>query len=434
MLFKRLYTTSILICSLLIYGSNIFAATPVSPNASPEARALLNFLYDIYGKKILSGQMYAPWGIDEISTVYNVTGKYPAIRGQDLINEPANNNEISQAIDWWRAGGIPTIMWHWGAPTIGEGYDASKGTVSNFDNLFVEGTNENKEMWLDLVRIADHLTKLRDANVPVLWRPMHECSGGWFWWDKSGGAGFIRLWRTMFDYFVNERGLNNLIWVLGYDGSPSSSYNPGDGYFDIVGGDTYGTDSPYGSIYNSCKSIHGSTIPVCMHECGTIPNPDQCQSQGIMWSWFMLWHTGHLTDHNQTNLRNYYNHDLVLTRDELPDIMTYLDDAVCTPTVVSPFVQLNGGTWQELSTVVISNGSTVTFGPHPTDGGTWKWSGPNNFSASTREIELSNVKENQAGEYEITFVNASGCTTESAINLTVEPAVTTIAAVNAAKT
>jgi len=58
-----------------VYHLSVFssiAATPVTPNASPEARALLNYLYSVYGKKTLSGQMWAPWGIDEIKTVYEI--------------------------------------------------------------------------------------------------------------------------------------------------------------------------------------------------------------------------------------------------------------------------------------------------------------------------------------------------------------------------
>jgi len=157
-------------------------ATPVTPHSTPEARALLNFIHAMYGKKTLSGQMWAPWGIDEIQTVKEITGKLPAIRGQDYIHDKDNKRENELAIDWWRAGGIPTIMWHWGAPSKGEGYNQSKMTI-DIDRCFEEGTEEHTAMWRDLKRIADHLTELRDANVPVLWRPVHECGtmvcGGW---------------------------------------------------------------------------------------------------------------------------------------------------------------------------------------------------------------------------------------------------------------
>ena len=95
--------TLVVIYTLVFAISGARGATPVTPNASPEARALLNFIYAMYGKKTLSGQMYAPWGIDEIQTIHEITGKYPAIRGEDYINERANKRENQLAIEWWKA-------------------------------------------------------------------------------------------------------------------------------------------------------------------------------------------------------------------------------------------------------------------------------------------------------------------------------------------
>ena len=79
-------------------------------------------------------------------------------------------------------------MWHWGAPTKGEGYNESMMEI-DIDRCFEEGTEEHAAMWQDLDRIADHLTTLRDADVPVLWRPMHEFDGEWFWWGKGAAGG-----------------------------------------------------------------------------------------------------------------------------------------------------------------------------------------------------------------------------------------------------
>jgi hypothetical protein len=315
----------ILIYILAFAVSNAVAATPVTPNASPEARALLNFIYAMYGKKTLSGQMYAPWGIDEIQTIHEITGKYPAIRGEDFINEKANKREVQLAIEWWKAGGIPTIMWHWGAPTKGEGYNQSKMAI-DIDRCFEPNTPENKAMWDDLKRIADHLTELRDANVPVLWRPMHECDGNWFWYGKGGGERFVKLWRIMFDYFTKERKLNNLIWVLCHCGDPRPEWDPGKEYYDLAGGDGYGKGTA-AAMFNKVKAIHGDQkIPLVYHECGTLPDPDECFKQGVTWSWWMLWHTNYVTNHNKEDLKRIYNSDLVLTRDKLPNIMSYLND------------------------------------------------------------------------------------------------------------
>jgi hypothetical protein len=178
-------------------------------------------------------------------------------------------------------------------------------------------------MWSDLERIADHLTELRDANVPVLWRPMHECDGDWFWYGKGGGERFVKLWQTMFDYFTKERKLNNLIWVLCHTGDPNAEWNPGKEYYDLGGGDTYGRGIQ-ANIFNTVKSIHGDKLPIVYHECGTLPDPDECFENDITWSWWMLWHTSHVSRHNKEELIRIYYHYLVLTRDEFQNIMDYL--------------------------------------------------------------------------------------------------------------
>ena len=160
--------------------TSIADVPPVTHDASPEARALLNYLYAIYGKKTLSGQMRPSWGIDEIETVEEITGKLPAIRGQGYIHESANGRENQLATAWWKAGGIPTIMWHWGAPSLGEGYEQTKLTI-DIERCFQPRTAEHTALWSDMARIADHLTVLQDTQVRVLWCLLHEFDGEWFW-------------------------------------------------------------------------------------------------------------------------------------------------------------------------------------------------------------------------------------------------------------
>ncbi|HYO22751.1 MAG TPA: glycosyl hydrolase, partial [Flavisolibacter sp.] len=128
----------------------------VTPNPSKEAKALFAYLNDMYGKKILSGQMWASWGYDELKYLKDSTGKLPALRGMDFINSRDNEAEIRHAIEWWKAGGIPTIMWHWGAPSVGEGYENSKKPVS-IDSIFIEGTPQNISFWKELKEKADFL-------------------------------------------------------------------------------------------------------------------------------------------------------------------------------------------------------------------------------------------------------------------------------------
>ncbi|MCC8408034.1 glycoside hydrolase family 26 protein [Mucilaginibacter sp. UR6-1] len=321
---KKSHTKKLLIiCVLTAMCSLSFAQSPVklsNKKASREARALYSYLLDINGKKTLSGQMDVKWGEDELKYLQEVTGKQPAIRGMDFIDSAENENEITHAIEWWREGGIPTIMWHWGAPTTGQGYDNSKKEI-DIEKCFEEGTPENIAMWAELKEKARLLKKLKNAKVPVLWRPFHEMNGTWFWWGKQGPEQFKKLWITMYNYFVKEEKLNNLIWVLGYTSKPDAAWYPGDEYVDITGADDYGDDSPHKTMYEQTKQISSRSIPIAYHECGIPPDPDKCLAEGVVWSWWMEWHTGHLTALDKEYLKRVYNHDLIITLDEVPNIM-----------------------------------------------------------------------------------------------------------------
>jgi O-glycosyl hydrolase len=93
---------------------------------------------------------------------------------------------------------------------------------------------------------------------------------------------------------------------------------------------------------------------------------------------------------------------------------------VCSPTTITPYVQINGGTWQQnIASATVDPGATVVFGPQPTTGGSWSWSGPNGYSASTREITISNISSSLAGNYVAIYTNPSGCKSTQTFSLTV---------------
>jgi len=395
-----------------------FGDTLCTPNPSGEAVALYRYLQDMYGELILSGQMWVPWGIDEMDYIESVTGKFPAIAGLDFINSYANADETQRALDYWVSGGIPTIMWHWGAPGIGEGYENSKETI-HIDSCFIEGTDEYEDFWFELDRKADHLEILRDANIPVLWRPFHELNGGWFWWSKEGPEQFKRLWTTMFDYFVYDRGLNNLIWVLCYTGSPDGDWFPGNEYVDIAGADTYdgSSESHLGMFNDVASAIDGNNYPICFHECGVPPDPDQCLSSGAMWSWWMEWHTDYLTNMSMDYLTLLYEHELVITRDKIPDIMSvYSWDDTCSASEIVPSVQVDGVSWQQTNTVTVAEGSVVTFSPQTSDAGSWNWNGCG-VSDTLRE---QTVTASAPCTATVTFLNKCGAISTQTFNIRIE--------------
>jgi hypothetical protein len=81
----------------------------------------------------------------------------------------------------------------------------------------------------------------------------------------------------------------------------------------------------------------------------------------------------------------------------------------CTPTAITPYVQINSGSWVETTSATVAAGGTVSFGPQPVSGGSWSWKGPNGYSSTARQITISNVQSAETGTYTATYTNSSGC-------------------------
>ncbi|HLI76643.1 MAG TPA: glycosyl hydrolase [Acidobacteriaceae bacterium] len=300
-----------------------------NPQASPRAQKLYAYLWQIYGKQTLTGQQAAPrtGPSAELAYLQRVTGKQPAILGLDYIHPDEQAFVNDYATQWYtEQGGIPTICWHWGAPDIGTGYENSK---KDFDlpAALRTGTPQHDALQRDLDGIADQLTVLRDRDIPVLWRPLHEFTGTWFWWGKHGPSAFKDLWILMYEFFTTTRGLNNLVWVAGFSGEPSAdlsrAWYPGSQYVDIAGPDTYVKDhNNLAPLFAEVHGIVGDTKPICLHECGPIPDPDLLDDVAP-WLYFMTWHTRFIID-NPLNppdfLNRVYNSKRYLTLDQLPNL------------------------------------------------------------------------------------------------------------------
>lgn len=113
------------------------------------------------------------------------------------------------------------------------------------DTALTDPDATNATINADLKKLGDELQKFADARIPVLWRPLHEPPGNWFWWHDGGPDQFKKLWIHMYDYLVNTRNLHNLIWVYSSSdgGTSNAAWYPGNKYVDIVGVDGYGERS-----------------------------------------------------------------------------------------------------------------------------------------------------------------------------------------------
>lgn len=318
--------------------------SPSNPDASPEVRKLLHYLSAIYGKHILTGQHTNAARAPEFEYLRRVTGKYPALVGFDLLSYShatntrnatpeavaeieGNRGSVEKAIEWHKErGGIVTLCWHWFAPTGGEDKSFyAKHTDFDLRRGVEPGTAEHEALMRDLDAIAEQLARLRDAGVPVLWRPLHEADGGWFWWGAKGPGPYKKLYRLMYDRYTNHFKLNNLIWIWN---APNPDWYPGDDVVDLVGDDIYepgGNHGPLASAFEHAVSLTGGRKAVALTENGPIPDPDLLVQHGAAWLWYMPWWGDWCEDENVTSkdmLRRIYDHPYTLTLDDLPDWKT----------------------------------------------------------------------------------------------------------------
>ena len=146
---------------------------------------------------------------------------------------------------YWNKGGLVTIVW---SPANPWGKDKDykdiqpNASPGNIEELIIESSKYAG--WIaSLDRIAAALTDLKQAGVIVLWRPMQEMNGNWFWWGKysfEDTQKYIDIWQHMHDYLTNVKGLDNLIWVFSPSGADPTFYPyPGNEYVDIIAPTVY---------------------------------------------------------------------------------------------------------------------------------------------------------------------------------------------------
>ncbi len=334
---KATGTTSVSACGV----------NPVSPNATQQTKNLLCYLYSQYKNHVLTGQQEANWNANptDVATIYSDTGKYPAVLGSDFLYRDSSSctavtSSTTRAIAYWNAGGITMFRYHMGMPGSGltcssdcyQGANCAEPTThptsAFFTNVITAGTAENTSLNAKLDYVAVQIAAMKAANVPIILAIYHETqANGWFWWAiADSGAQFIALWKYTFNYLTVTKGLNNIVWLMPFSGSPSAAYYPGSTYVDIGGPDQYTTPSNLLTFnasgnWSGASSVFGSTMPITMHETGSAIQPGSA-IPSYPWLLFNVWATyeTNSTYNTPASLTQAYNNTYAVTRDKIPSL------------------------------------------------------------------------------------------------------------------
>lgn len=319
----------------------------VTPEPIENAVRLYQFLRDNYGHKIISGVMTLN-SFDETTWLKINTGREPALVGLDFMHSGReydwynDKQPVDDAKAYYERNGIPAICWHWRDPSRATEEFYTAKTSFDVSKIFESASPEYQAMMADIDYISGLLKELQTSNVPVIWRPLHEAAGGWFWWGAKGAAPCKKLFQVMYDRMVNYHGLKNLIWVWTREPNDSEWY-PGDAYVDIVGRDLYkdGVHSSHVLEWSNMNELYGKKKLITLSECGSFPDPDHLSANGAAWSWFMPWYGSFVRDAKYNSLdlwKKTMNHEYVITLDEMPDLTTY--EAVDHPPEPDPVLSV----------------------------------------------------------------------------------------------
>lgn len=281
--------------------------------ATPETISLYKKLNQLTQKGYLFGhQDDLAYGVNwkyenGKSDIKDVTGDYPAVYGWDIAGlekDDASNidgvpfDKMQQYIkESNERGGISTISWHFDNPATGK--NAWDNTPNAVKTVLPGGENHQKfTSWLD--KAAYFFLSLKDKkgkNIPILFRPYHELTGGWFWWGKGNCTPeeFKTLWKFTFDY-LQKKGVHNLIYVYNTSSFKTEedflANYPGADYADILSFDSYqNNDDKEGKkfieeVQNQFKIINKigqeQNKPIALAEAGYEAIPDTKWWTGVL--------------------------------------------------------------------------------------------------------------------------------------------------------
>lgn len=315
----------------------VLAISVISADAQHKQKfRVLKYLYSISGQKTISGTHNkepnatpARW----TNKVDSISGHFPGLWSGDFLFQQENINSrqlmVNEALREWNKGAVVNMMWHACNPAMLEpcGWNKegvlSKLTDAQWLEITTDGSPLNK-IWKQRVdEICVYLQFLKEHQVEVLWRPMHEMNQKVFWWGgRPGPNGTLKLYQMLHDYMSKVKKLDNLIWVwdiqdFGTLANDAKVYNPGDKYWDVAALDIYDDKSGYSQQkYDVMLSVSNGK-PVAIGECQKLPTAEKLLEQP-KWTFFMVWSELEFSQNSIEQIKAIHNAPNVLTLDEMP--------------------------------------------------------------------------------------------------------------------
>lgn len=239
------------------------------------------------------------------SDVLECAGAYPAVFGWELSGLEVQDSVTLDGVPYelirkgireaHAMGCVNTISIHWRNPVTGQSAWDSKYKDTVAKVLNDPEVSALYDLWVD--RLAEFLSSLttEDGNlIPVIFRPLHENSGGAFWWGciQCTPQEYKDLWIRTVARLRDVCGVHNLIYMYSTDIVKGEddflSRYPGDEWVDMLGIDAYHRQQEW-DFHQGCQMMmnmlssvgHRLGKPYAFSETGLEGIPDE--------NWWTQW-------------------------------------------------------------------------------------------------------------------------------------------------
>lgn len=213
-----------------------------------DKKTIIKYLSELPGKtsgRLISGQ-FENWGssvkpLDDnknyLNIIHEKTGYWVGLVGTEYHNgQEVNYEKTNQLFEaYWNQGGFCHLYLIMTNPA--EPASMNAGGECDIKSVLNQSHPHHTHFYNELDKVAIGLKDLQNKGVVVFLNPFAEATANWFWWGGNDPADFIALYRDTYEYLVNKKGLDNLIFI--YEPSCSDTtalqYYPGDQYVDVIG-------------------------------------------------------------------------------------------------------------------------------------------------------------------------------------------------------
>ncbi|MBZ5740744.1 glycosyl hydrolase [Nocardioides mangrovi] len=248
---------------------------PVDPEATP-ATVCLAARLDRWRKAGLMGVgQQLNMSNDQFSSPLTALGdRRVSVVGFDLMeldkskhyDFPFFDQGFASLVSLAQSGAVLTASWH--APNPHTGATDSYGDRSWHSlGALLRDTPEAATFWAAYDEQLAVLADFQAAGVPVIFRPLHEANGDWFWWGRPKAATYKKLWAAM-QQRAWASGVHNLLWSYGFAAdtrkgiSDPTTLMPGavdvagiDSYYPATGAHRGGSSAPPMSGYAAVAKL-----------------------------------------------------------------------------------------------------------------------------------------------------------------------------------